>query len=72
MGRPVLTQRIGAAARAIDIEALVVPSARVERGRNLVISPDRIREGSSIELYVGDHFNIPRYKLEGRYKGAAT
>ena len=37
--RPTLTQRIGAAAHAVDIEALLVPSARVDAGTNLVVSP---------------------------------
>jgi RES domain-containing protein len=66
-GRPVLTQRIGAAARAVNIEALLVPSARVDAGANLVVFPDRLRVGSSIELYVGGTPTVPRYGLEGRY-----
>lgn len=65
--RPVLTQQIGAAARAVDIEALLVPSARVDAGTNLVIFPDRLRKGSKVELYVGNQPTIPRYKLEGQY-----
>jgi len=65
--RPVLTQRIGAAARSIDVEALLVPSARVSGGTNLVVFPDRLRRDSSIELYVGNEPTVPRYKLAGQY-----
>jgi RES domain-containing protein len=65
-GEPVLTHRIGAAARAANLEALRVPSAVRARGANLVIFPDRLRNGSRIELYVGDRLDIPRYTLEGR------
>jgi RES domain-containing protein len=66
--RPVLTQRIGAASRAVDIEGLLVPSARVDGGTNLVIFPDRLREGSSVELYVGNEPTIPRHTLQGQYR----
>jgi hypothetical protein len=65
--RPVLTQRIGSAARAVDIEGLLVPSARVDTGTNVVIFPDRLREGSSVELYVGNEPTIPRYTVQGQY-----
>ncbi len=65
--RPVLTQRIGSAARAVDIEGLLAPSARVDTGTNLVIFPDRLRGGSRVELYVGNEPTIPRYTLQGRY-----
>jgi RES domain-containing protein len=65
--RPVLTQRIGAAAHAIDVEGLFVPSARVDNGTNLVIFPDRLRKGSTVELYVGNEPTIPRYTLQGQY-----
>ncbi len=63
-----LTHRIGAAARAINIEALLVPSARVEAGSNLVVFPDRLRKKSSVELYVGDAPTVPRYTLDGQYE----
>ena len=66
--RPVLTQRIGAAARAIDVEALLVPSARVDAGTNLVVFPDRLLKGSSVDLFVGDEPTIPRYTLVGQYE----
>lgn len=66
--RPTLTQRIGAAARAADIEALLVPSARVDVGTNLVVFPDRLRNGSSVGLFVGNEPTIPRYTLNGRYE----
>ncbi len=66
--RPVLTQRIGAAARSVDVEALLVPSTRISGGTNLVVFPDRLRRGSSIELYVGNEPTVPRYKLEGQYE----
>jgi len=66
--RPVLTQRIGAAARAIDVEALLVPSARVDAGTNLVVFPDRLLKGSSVDLFVGDEPTIPRYTLDGQYE----
>ncbi len=65
--RPVLTQRIGAAARAVDVEALLVPSARAETGTNLVVFPDRLLKGSSVDLYVGDEPTMPRYTLNGQY-----
>ena len=60
--------RIGSAARAADVEGLLVPSARVDTGTSLVIFPDRLREGSTVELYVGNEPTIPRYALQGRYK----
>ena len=66
--RPVLTQRIGAAARAIDVEALLVPSARADAGTNLVVFPDRLLKGSSVDLFVGDEPTIPRYTLDGQYE----
>lgn len=64
----VLTQRIGAAAHAIDIEALLVPSARLDAGTNLVVFPDRLRKTSSVDLFVGDEPTVPRYTLEGQYE----
>jgi RES domain-containing protein len=66
--RPVLTQRIGAAARAVDVEALLVPSARADAGTNLVVFPDRLLKRSSIDLFVGDEPTIPRYTLDGQYE----
>jgi len=66
--RPVLTQRIGAAARAVDVEALLVPSARADAGTNLVVFPDRLLKGSSVDLFVGDEPTIPRYTLDGQYE----
>lgn len=66
--RPVVTQLIGAAARAVDIEALLVPSARVDAGTNLVVFPDRLRKKSSINIFVGNEPTIARYKLEGQYE----
>jgi len=66
--RPVVTQRIGAAARAVDVEALLVPSARVAAGSNLVVFPDRLRKKSSVNVFVGDEPTIARYKLEGQYE----
>ncbi len=66
--RPVLTQRIGSAARAVELEALLVPSARIETGCTLVVFPDRLRIGSTIDLYVGDEPTVPRYGLQGRFE----
>jgi RES domain-containing protein len=66
--RRVFTQRIGAAARAVDVEALLVPSARAEAGTNLVVFPDRLRKGSSVDLFVGDAPTMPRYTLDGQYE----
>jgi len=66
--RPVLTQQIGAAARAMDIEALLVPSARLGAGTNLVVFPDRLRKTSSVDLFVGDEPTVPRYTLDGQYE----
>jgi RES domain-containing protein len=66
-GRPILTQRIGQAARSVGIEALLVPSARIHAGANLVVFPDRLRSRSTIELYAGANFSLPRYALRGGY-----
>jgi len=66
--KPILTQRIGAAARAVEIEALLVPSARVSSGTNLVIFTDRLRVGSMVELYVGTLSTVPRYAIKGAFK----
>lgn len=43
------TQAIGRGARAAGFEALLVPSARHRRGKNLVVFPDRLREGSFLK-----------------------
>lgn len=65
--RPFLTQRIGAAARAVNVEALLVPSARVDGGTNLAIFTDRLRKGSRVILYVGEDPTVPRYTIDGQY-----
>ncbi len=45
-----VTHDIGHAARAADVEAIIVPSARKRGATNLVIFPDRLRSGSSIRI----------------------
>jgi hypothetical protein len=44
-GREALTQAIGRLARATDVQGIIFPSARVSRGRNLVLFPDRLELG---------------------------
>ena len=55
-GRVPITQDLGAAARAADIEALIVPSARVNGAKNLAIIVDRLRSGSSLKINPKDGF----------------
>lgn len=50
-GRPVLTQCIGAAASAVGIEALLVPSAKDPAYSNLAIFSANLYVGSSVTLY---------------------
>jgi hypothetical protein len=44
------TQAIGRGSRQAGFEAILVPSARHRGGRNIVIFPDRLAAGSSLEL----------------------
>ena len=49
-GRESLSQVFGRAAHDVGAEALLVPSARVPTGRNLVYFPESLRPGSKIEI----------------------
>ncbi len=52
VGRPSLTQELGAAVHATGrIEALRAPSARDRAAHNLVAFPDRLQAGSAIRVY---------------------
>lgn len=69
MGRRIITQQIGEAARAIDIEGLWVPSARFAPGRNLVVFPDRLRAGSSIAIFAAGLPDL-EVRLNGTYRSS--
>ena len=45
-GREALTQTVAHLALEINIQALLVPSARLKGARNLVIFPDTLRRGA--------------------------
>ncbi len=62
------THRIGEAAREADIEALLVPSARVSGSKNIAIIIDRLRNGSFFEIYRPAGF-VPgtATRVDGRY-----
>jgi RES domain-containing protein len=63
-GEGVLTQELGEAAHGLGtVEALWVPSARLEGARNLVVFPDRLRPGSCLTLY--DPEGLLRLTREG-------
>ena len=49
-GKESWTQAIGRGSRQAGFEAILVPSARHRGGRNIVIFPDRLAAGSSLEL----------------------
>jgi RES domain-containing protein len=49
-GNVPITHDIGHAARDADVEAIVAPSARKPGATNLIIFPDRLRAGSSIQI----------------------
>lgn len=49
-GKEALTQAVGRAALAADLEALLVPSARVAGGTNLFVFPDSLRISSHIRI----------------------
>lgn len=53
-GRQPLTQQLGKAADSAGYEGLVVPSAEVHTGCNLVIFPARIRTGSHVVVMNAD------------------
>jgi RES domain-containing protein len=55
-GNVPITQDVGAGAREADIEALIVPSARVDGAKNLAIIVDRLRAGSSLKIDPKDGF----------------
>jgi len=49
-GQESWTQAIARGCRSVGFEGLIAQSARDRRGRNVVIFPDKLRKGSSIEL----------------------
>jgi len=48
------TQAIGRGCREAGLEAILVPSARRNGGKNIVIFPDRLAAGSTLELLAAD------------------
>jgi RES domain-containing protein len=51
LGRVPTTHALGAAARNVGVEALIVPSAQHPGSRNLVVMPDRLLLGSSVRIH---------------------
>lgn len=49
-GREGLTQEVGRLVRNAGFEAIPVPSAATDQGRNLAIFPDRLRSNSTLSL----------------------
>lgn len=66
-GRPIITQDIGAAARAANIEALLYPSAVIDDAVNIAIIVDRLRVGSHVTLYTDPMSAAPRVGFSGTY-----
>jgi RES domain-containing protein len=52
----VATHTIGAAALKAGVEALLVPSARLNGAKNIAILVENLRIGSSIEIYRPEGF----------------
>ncbi len=51
---PTLTQQLGAAARCIGIECLLVPSEKSLGALNAVVFPDQLRVGSEVRIFEPD------------------
>lgn len=71
-GRRIHTQDIGEAARHAEIEGLLVPSARVSDGTNLVVFLDRLRIRSTVTLYRGDNPALPGIRIIGQFKPSVS
>jgi RES domain-containing protein len=62
------THQVGAAAREADVEALLVPSARLSGTKNIAIIIDRLRIGSFFEIYRPEGFAPgTAIRVEGQY-----
>jgi RES domain-containing protein len=48
---PTLTQQLGAAARTVGIEAVIVPSEKARGAANIVVFVDRLRVGSEVRIF---------------------
>jgi RES domain-containing protein len=55
-GQTPITHDIGAAARAVGVEALIYPSARVPGAADLAVIIDRLRRGSRLRINPPDGF----------------
>jgi hypothetical protein len=55
------TREIGAAAHFLDMQALIVPSARWPC-RNLVLFPDRLRDAEAVRLLDSHEINWPAWR----------
>lgn len=65
------THVIGDAARAADIEALLVPSARLPGTKNIAIVTDRLRIGSFVEIHRPEGFPAGTIvRIDGTYRAA--
>jgi RES domain-containing protein len=64
-GNTPVTHQIGAAARAANVEALLVPSARIAGAKNLAILVDRMRATSSLTISPKDGFGDTAIVLTG-------
>lgn len=51
---PTITQQLGAAARSVGIEGLIVPSEKNRGATNAVVFPDILRVGSEVSIYGAD------------------
>ena len=49
-----ITQAIGQAACEAEIEALIVPSAAISEGFNVLVFPANLKKGSKIEVLNAD------------------
>jgi RES domain-containing protein len=67
-GREALTQAIGRLARAAGFEGLIVPSAALSTGTNLVIFPGRESPGSRFAIVNPDQLPLFRRRFGRRKK----
>jgi len=66
-GRAIVTQDIGAAARAAQCEALLFPSATLPNAQNIAIIVDRMRTSSNVTLYTDPVSAAPHVEIRGTY-----
>jgi RES domain-containing protein len=59
-GREAITQTIGRLVFEAEVEAMIVPSARLVDARNIIIFPERLGEGSMLSIQKVEKLPQPR------------